>query len=156
MYVFGVDSLFWELGVPNFFNNVYNPENDSWAVGAPMLNPRINAGLAVVDDVIYAIGGETMMLGQNTAASAANELYAPFGYGAIPSPSPIPTSSPSLTQQPTPSPSPTAEPTSTPKQQTGFLGTNLPTEYGYAIVAVLVIIIVAGLSLVYFKKQRRK
>jgi parallel beta-helix repeat protein len=50
---------------------------------------------------------------------------------------------------------PTAEPTSTPKPQSGFLGTNIPIEYGYAIVAVLVIIIVAGLSLVYIKKFRK-
>jgi len=59
-------------------------------------------------------------------------------------PSPVVTSSPTTF--------PTAEPTSTPKQPSGFLGTNLPLEYGYAIVAVLVIIIVAGLSLVCLKK----
>jgi hypothetical protein len=68
-----------------------------------------------------------------------------------PSPSPTPTTSPIIT----PTLEPTIEPTSTPKQQTGFLGTNLPVEYGYAIVAVLVIVIVAGLSLVYFKKVRK-
>jgi hypothetical protein len=47
---------------------------------------------------------------------------------------------------------PTPPPTTTPP---GFLGTSLPIEYGYAIVAVLGIIIVAGLSLVYFKKLRK-
>jgi hypothetical protein len=36
------------------------------------------------------------------------------------------------------------------------LGTNLPVEYGYAIVAVLVIVAVAGLSLFYFKKLRKQ
>jgi len=84
------------------------------------------------------------------------------------SPSPsieiLPSETPSSSPNPTPSPTlaPTVESTSIPeatsipKQQTGFLGTNLPMEYGYAIVAVLVIIVVAGLSLVYFKKQRRK
>jgi hypothetical protein len=51
--------------------------------------------------------------------------------------------------------SPITEPTSTPKQPSGFLGTNLPTEYGYALVAVLVMVAVAGLSLVYFKKLRK-
>jgi hypothetical protein len=50
---------------------------------------------------------------------------------------------------------PTIEPTSTPTQQTGFLGTNLPIEYGYAIVAVLVILVVAGLSLIYLRKFRK-
>jgi hypothetical protein len=41
------------------------------------------------------------------------------------------------------------------QKQTGFLGASLPAEYGYAIVAALVIIAVAGLSLVYFKKLRK-
>jgi len=57
---------------------------------------------------------------------------------------------------PSPTIEPTIEPTSTPKPHAGFLGTNLPTEYGYAIVAALVIIVVAGLSLFFYKKQRRK
>jgi hypothetical protein len=75
------------------------------------------------------------------------------------SPSPFPLTSPSLT--PTlsstiePTIETTIEPTSTQQHQTGFLGTNLPTEYGYAILAVLVILVVAGLSLAYFKKVRR-
>jgi hypothetical protein len=56
----------------------------------------------------------------------------------------------------TSSPSPTIAPTSTPQKQTGFLGTNLPTEYGYAIVAVLAVAVVAGLSLAYFKKLRKQ
>ena len=37
---------------------------------------------------------------------------------------------------------------------TGFLGTGLPMEYGYAII-VAVVIVVVGLSLVYFKKLRK-
>jgi hypothetical protein len=60
---------------------------------------------------------------------------------------PIPTQSSTI--------EPTAEPTPTPKQPSGFLGTNLPMEYGYAIIAVLVIVVVAGLSLVYLKKVRK-
>jgi len=64
-----------------------------------------------------------------------------------PSPSPSPTHTPII--------EPTVKPTSTPKPQSGFLGTNLPTEYGYAIIAVLVVAVVAGLSLVYFKKIRK-
>jgi hypothetical protein len=49
----------------------------------------------------------------------------------------------------------TIEPSSTPIHQTGFLGTTLPLEYGFAILAVLVIIVVAGLSVVYLKKRRK-
>jgi hypothetical protein len=64
---------------------------------------------------------------------------------------------PSSRATPTPSssPAPTIEPISTPKQPTGFLGTSLPTEYCYAIVAVLGIVVVAGLSVVYFKRLRK-
>lgn len=43
--------------------------------------------------------------------------------------------------------------TPTPRQQTGFLGTSLPTEYGYVIVAILGIIIVGACLLAYFKKR---
>jgi len=56
------------------------------------------------------------------------------------------------------SPSQTTEPTSTPqaeKQQTGFLGTNLPLEYGYAIVAVLAAVVIGASVLVYLKKLPR-
>jgi len=70
---------------------------------------------------------------------------------------PSPKSSNSPTTEPTSKPSiiPTTEPSPTPNHQSGFLGTNLPVEYGYAIVAVLVIVVVAGLSLVYLKKVRK-
>jgi hypothetical protein len=72
----------------------------------------------------------------------------------------LPTSKPSPSPSPTVAPTidPTMEPTSTPqaeKQQTGFLGTGLPMEYGYAIVAVVAIMVVAGLSLACFEKYRK-
>lgn len=81
----------------------------------------------------------------------------------LPSLSPSPSSSPSLSPYLSPSTSPTPTQTTSsatsiipsPKPQSGFLGTSLPLEYGYAIVAVLAIIVVAGLGLVYFKKLRK-
>jgi hypothetical protein len=69
--------------------------------------------------------------------------------GAIPSPSP----SSSLIAEPTSTPVATAVPSATPRQQIGFLGTSLPVEYGYAIVAVLALAVVAGLSLAYLKRH---
>lgn len=74
------------------------------------------------------------------------------------------TNLPSQTITPAPSPNPTQSPNhstspSTPSQPTqspspiGFLGMRLPVEYGYAVVAVLVIIIVGTSLLVYFKKR---
>ena len=60
-------------------NEVYNPSNDSWTRGAVMLTQRDDFGLAVSNDVLYAIGGFSQTNG-NVAPSAANEQYIPFGY----------------------------------------------------------------------------
>ena len=70
-------------------------------------------------------------------------------------PSLPPSQSPSSSFTPTPAPA-TSPPTSiipSPEPQSGFLGTNLPLEYGYAIIAALVIAVAAGLSLVYFRNR---
>ena len=61
-------------------NEVYNPSNDNWTRGAVMLTPRNDFGLAVSNDLLYAIGGFSQTNG-NVAPSAANEQYIPFGYG---------------------------------------------------------------------------
>ena len=37
----------------------YNPDNDSWIPGADIPTGRGNSGVAVVNDLIYVIGGET-------------------------------------------------------------------------------------------------
>ena len=75
-----------------------------------------------------------------------------------PSPSLRPSSSPtpSLTPSPSPTKQPTLSPSPSPKEQSDFLGTNLPIEYGYATVAVLAILVVVVVSLlVYFEKLRK-
>ena len=67
---------------------------------------------------------------------------------------PIPTATLSPILNPTASPTstePTKTSTSIPKPS-GFLGTNIPAEFGYAIAAVLIIIVV-GLSLFYYRKR---
>jgi hypothetical protein len=60
--------------------------------------------------------------------------------------------SPSFSPSPLISPLFSSSPTV--QQQTGFLGTSLPIEFGYAIVAVLVAVVVTIL-LVYFKRLRK-
>lgn len=67
-------------GVSNVAANVtqiYDTEIDAWASGASMLTPRWALGVAVVDDVLYAIGGKTE---EGNSYSAANEAYLPVGY----------------------------------------------------------------------------
>jgi N-acetylneuraminic acid mutarotase len=62
-------------GNPTFnFNQVYDPETDSWTMGAYMPTSRYGLGVAVIDDVIYAIGGP------GAFAMVANERYTPLGY----------------------------------------------------------------------------
>ncbi len=141
-------------------NQVYNPENDSWTLGASMPTPRFNLAVGVVNDTLYALGGASFANFQGTAYTA-NELYIPFGYeGPLPpywspppSPSPSPTTSPtqspSSTPTQTPSPSPSGQPTETPEPQPKPFPTTL-----LIATAVLIIIVFAGL-LVYFKKRKR-
>jgi hypothetical protein len=58
-------------GIGTFkLNQVYDPEKDAWSMGAQMPTARSNPGIAVVNDVLYAIGDYT-----------ENEQYIPFGFG---------------------------------------------------------------------------
>ncbi|MEM2099576.1 MAG: kelch repeat-containing protein [Candidatus Bathyarchaeia archaeon] len=59
---------------------VYNPENDTWSFGAQMPTLRSYLGVAVVEDIIFAIGGRSS---SNTSLTV-NEQYTPWGYGTMP------------------------------------------------------------------------
>lgn len=77
IYVIGgnIDPL-----VGSDLNQVYCPENNSWASGAPMPTARSGLTVAVVNDTLYAIGGfENIYL-----STGANEQYTSIGYGTIP------------------------------------------------------------------------
>jgi N-acetylneuraminic acid mutarotase len=58
---------------------VYSPSNNSWSTGPPMPTARAYLGVAVVNDVLYAIGGFD---GQNWLNTV--EKYTPIGYGTAP------------------------------------------------------------------------
>ena len=68
---------------------VYDPEADVWTKGTPMPTHRYSLGVAVVNDVLYAIGGSTGWIGDPIAAQ--NEQYTPFGYGTVSQQEPFPT-----------------------------------------------------------------
>ena len=51
-------------------------------------------------------------------------------------------------------PSPTPQPTHPPVQQHGFLGTSLPMEYGYAIVAVTGVAMAVATGYLYLKRKK--
>jgi hypothetical protein len=70
---------------------IYNPENDSWTVGADIPTDRTGFGVAVLDDLFYVIGGGTAYTRfpfdpdpPTLTKYATNECYTPFGYGTIP------------------------------------------------------------------------
>jgi N-acetylneuraminic acid mutarotase len=77
---------------------IYDPVSDKWSNGTSLPTPRGYAGVAVVDDLFYVVGGETFPPeGVGTMSpTAANEQYTPFGYRAVSSSSPSLTPSPSV------------------------------------------------------------
>jgi N-acetylneuraminic acid mutarotase len=60
---------------PANFNQVYDPESDTWTTGTPMPTPRGSPGVAVVNDELYAIGGY-----DGDTHLAVNEKYTPADY----------------------------------------------------------------------------
>ena len=56
----------------------FYPENNSWIIVDSMPTPRAYLGVAVVNDILYAIGGF-----DGTNWLDANEQYKPVGYGTV-------------------------------------------------------------------------
>jgi N-acetylneuraminic acid mutarotase len=70
---------------------VYDPLNDKWTSGEHMPTRREGFAVAVMDDVLYVIGGYSTSYpdmpysypyGPSISVYATNEQYTPFGYGA--------------------------------------------------------------------------
>jgi N-acetylneuraminic acid mutarotase len=60
-------------------HHVYDPENDSWSTATSMPTSRLSLGVAVVDDILYAIGGG-FHAELGFTESNKNEKYTPSGY----------------------------------------------------------------------------
>jgi N-acetylneuraminic acid mutarotase len=63
--------------IPIDGNLIYDPEGDEWSAGTPMPQARNQLAVAVVDDVLYAIGGVQGAVGD---VYAINHQYTPAGY----------------------------------------------------------------------------
>jgi hypothetical protein len=63
----------------------YDIKNDSWIVSSPMLTSRLIVGVAVVNDLLYVIGGRSGQRGYITMMypSTVNERFTPIGYGTV-------------------------------------------------------------------------
>lgn len=59
-------------------NQVYDPETDTWSSGTQMPTARHSLGVAVMNDILYAIGGGSTNL--NVRQYDENERYTPIGY----------------------------------------------------------------------------
>jgi N-acetylneuraminic acid mutarotase len=149
-------------------NQVYDPQNDSWSAGSPMPTARQGLGVAVVNDLIYAIGGSYPANGYATTSSSerdrhyttladtkttplnfvpqencgVNEQYAPIA-DETPEPSDTP-QSPTPSQSATPSPEPSLIPSQTP-----FSTTHI------AIISLLTSAVVILGLLLYLQKRRK-
>jgi hypothetical protein len=79
------------LNSSSYSIQVYDPENNSWLLGANLPSQRQDFGVAVVNDVVYVIGGYSLYGSWTPYAETwqttyfnSVEAYAPFGYGTVP------------------------------------------------------------------------
>jgi N-acetylneuraminic acid mutarotase len=129
IYVIGETSGLSE-GEDKCFVRVYDPATNSWAFGTDIPTYRENLGIAVVNDILYAIGGttHTVSVVSSFKPTKVNEQYTPIGYG---------TPEPAV-QSPSPSPAPTQ------------------TEPTYGIAAAAAAITVITVTAVALKKRHSK
>ena len=74
--------LFALRGIPpETGSKAYDPDNDDWITCKPLpTTNRSHFGVAVVEDKLYAIGGDTSDGLGHYNSSALNERYTPIGY----------------------------------------------------------------------------
>jgi N-acetylneuraminic acid mutarotase len=85
VYVLGggyyvVGSPDWHF--PGSLNLIYDPASGNWSSGRNMLTAKNGFAVAVVEDVLYVIGGAVVNGGDGYALNAT-ELYVPIGYKTV-------------------------------------------------------------------------
>jgi len=81
LYVIGGSQNFYFRYIflnPLDLNQIYDPETDTWTNGTSMPTPRGDLGIVVINDEIYAIGGQ--ISDDLGGVTYANEKYTPAGY----------------------------------------------------------------------------
>jgi hypothetical protein len=122
--------------------SVYDPVNDVWSTTKAVLTTRHSFGVAVVDDVLYAIGGAA----PNTAMTflSTTEQYIPIGYNTtLP-----PVTSPSITPEHS---NPASSNTTSKPSDSEFSLTYITA----AVLALTIATATVGLTF-YFKKRNVK
>lgn len=140
IYVFG--GLVGYGGISNQ-TLAYDPKTDSWKRGVEMPYPSSSPKVAVVNDIIFVVGGKegVYLLGQSGSGNVSNHQYTPFGYG---------TPDPTYTPEPTyTSPLPTENAIA--ENKTQINPQSFPTIAVFA--ATLLVIITAAVVGVLIKKK---
>jgi N-acetylneuraminic acid mutarotase len=159
---------------PLYSTQIYDPKTDNWVAGADLPTNRANLAIAVMNDTLYAIGGQVFTYssiystpyGPSVTPMATNEQYIPEGYGTpdptYQTPTPSPSLSPSSTPAPSPSasptpsptlPSPSSSPTQQPTQSPEPQPTTLPIELTYVAIAIAATAIIAATALILKKRK---
>ena len=79
VYVLG---LIVEALLPTVVNQVYDPNTNTWVTASSMAITRSDFGIAVVNDMVYVIGGY-LRSSRHVTPTAVSEQYAPVGYGTV-------------------------------------------------------------------------
>jgi hypothetical protein len=68
---------------PEPANQVYDPKTNIWIAATPMPTLRMDFGVAVIDDILYAVGGYFISepLLSRVVPTNVNEQYTTIGYG---------------------------------------------------------------------------
>jgi len=140
----------YALGITS--NDVYDPVNNVWSFAKAMSTERASFGVAVVNDVLYVIGGYTSTdfhsIGSTMIPSALNEQYVPIGYnGTLP---PV-TSPPAVTS--TPSTLPTS-----PEQYISPKPTDSSTSFltGPVLITIALTVCISITAPLFFYLYRKK
>ncbi len=64
-------------------NRIYDPQSNNWTIGALMPTTRGALSVAVVNDIVYALGGTDNFPNPQAGTKAANEEYFPSGYSEL-------------------------------------------------------------------------
>ena len=73
------------VGGGSAINQIYNPQNDSWTLGASMPSlegNRLGLSVAVSNDVVFAVGGINTVNSGAINVLANTDEYLPISYGS--------------------------------------------------------------------------
>jgi hypothetical protein len=131
--------------MPTGYVGVYDPLSGMWGQPKEDPIPRAYFGVAVLDDVLYVIGG-TLLVGTEgqRETSPINEQYVPLGYN----PQNYPNTQPSATAPPTTAPA-TSDTTSSP---TNSFGSFLTRSTVVAVIVLMACVVVVTLFF-YLRKK---